>query len=406
MRNLHLPNLLGYRNLKSNKHSINSEFFSYINELSIENYKGRFPQRVPRSGFFQEIALCEPEFTNEYTQIIESLRDSFSNSKDEHTRLNYLNCLLRRGDFEFILKLNENFQKSKFQFDYRLIQIMAKYSIELSNNLEISDRLIIKLGEDVYQSHEDEIYKIEILNRLVVSLCRYQKYKKHQQLVHNYCEYIISKLDLLDESVFEQRLQKSIIYRGISMAYQCPEVDTDKFLKLSLEHAKAILGQQDKLEDNIARENIYTLYLTLYKYEKMKGNIDNAKEFYQKMDETDPNDSTHLTEMGMYYINQEDADNALIYLKHAIKLGPPAMSMNYFFQGLCYQELGNNEEFVNSMLASSEFDSLAVSPLFELYSFYKSLKDPKALEFKEKIINNKDLYDQLDEEELEVINEN
>jgi len=402
-------NFIGYAGLKSNVNTLNAEFFSNIKGINLCNYEGRFPQRVPRLGFFEELEI----FDNATHKGLFELKNLIKSKLNTNERIslvqrNCIHSLLRLGDFETIQSLdinNMSYDNDFLKLEILLVKITNNLTINLSNQEDFAEKDFLKFSSQTLRANIPILKKIEYLNRVVVTLCRYSKYDAYKNEVHQLVEYIIKNLTQFNTKDKYDLFVLSIIYRGVAMAYKSPIVDTPKFLGLSLQYAlEANDDNEDSFFNILTRENLYTLYLTLYKYHLNESNDKDAFFYYEKMNELDPNDSTHHTEAGMYFVNKDLPKQAKPFFLKAIKSGPPAMAMNHYFLGLCYQNSSQYNKFIYNMKRSMEYDPLAITPVWELLIYYKASKDTYNYHYyKEFILNNKNLMEQLEDEELTML---
>lgn len=82
----------------------------------------------------------------------------------------------------------------------------------------------------------------------------------------------------------------------------------------------------------------------------------------------DKNDSTSYSEKGLDLFENGHFDMASIYFKKPISIGPPAVEINLFYLGKCYEHLGYYEDFLLLMYEVIKNDDLAISPYLELLS--------------------------------------
>lgn len=125
------------------------------------------------------------------------------------------------------------------------------------------------------------------------------------------------------------------------------------------------------------------------------------------MIQIDPYDSTGYTEFGLALVDNSQYTEGIKYFEKAVQFGPPAVGMNAFFLAQCQMEIKDYKKAISSFSLCIKLDPQAISPLLELYRYYKSNRQKQqCMKIKTKILNNFTLVEQLTNEELNEITNN
>ncbi len=405
----------GYIGLHHENSTLNSQFYTKLfhnikNTPDFLNTKIYFPQRIPRSGFFKELYDLESDdYKVQFNQITHFIKQHHLSSINELVTnnsklnaiqyINWSNILLRFGCFEHLINhFPENFC-GDYPLEIALIKETAKIEIYLSTDREISIHELLELA-DIYLNNTQIVIheKIKLLNQIVVYFNRYQKEPSLTEKVSELSKILLSLINELDMSVFENMLCASVAYRGLAMENQFGTDLQFEFLNRAEQFAKTIKPQSE-FENIVAAENLYTCSQTISKW-YMSRDLKSAENYLQQLISLDPYDSTGFSELGFFYINSDSYEMAAKYFLKAIDLGPPGTGMNTYYYAKCLEKLGNLKDAIVYLQKSTLLDNEAISPWLDLLVIFN--KQNQASETKKiatHIFNTNYLFDQLEDDE-------
>lgn len=415
---LHYPNLSsGYIGVKEDKAAITSRYFSIIlNDNTLLEERLIFPQRIPRIDFFYELMRLEDRsFKKEFDAVKTKLKNRIktlinTQNKTDSQVINYLNLLLRFGGFSDVLTLLEAFKKHEGsnQLEILFIKEIAKIEIDLSHDALPNLLSLKNLCDEVLENLSDKKYlnlALRILNRLTVYHFRNGSNLGNQD-VNQYMYILLDEVKKIIPVHFSDYILKSVVYRGLAMHHISGEKTQGEALKQA-EILARNAKYQSELEKIIYQDNLLTCLQTLSKWNYLMGDIDMAESNLEEMMHIDPHDSVVFSEMGIFLMKQSRYMDAVTYFNRAVVLGPPGKGMNLFLQAKCYEKLNAMNEYVECLNQCTLADEKALSPLLDLFYFYKATNSTMEYkEFSRKILFNPELKAQLKSDERLILEEN
>lgn len=412
----------GYLGLKTEKQTLNASFYAlfendFIQEPNkIEATITLFPQRVPRSDFFNELYQLETdEYKSAFTNRLSSIKDSFkiiaktanltrSENSIRHY-LNWANLCLRHGCLEqFTFQHLQNIEDLPFTLEIELLHEAINIEQKLSADILLTADNYLSLAEN-YLNKEfvSDREKIMLLNNLIVTYYRHQHSRGNSKAITAYAKHLASLTEKFDNDSLPNQLYCSVAYRGLAMVSTFNPHQQSEFL------AKAEWTAMKMYSDNpsdkiVTHENLYTCFQSIAKWHEMNGEFDLAEEYLLRMIKIDPFDSTGFSALGFLYLNNHNYSMAADNFKKALDLGPPGAGMNAYFYAKCLENCGKKNEAVNYLLESANLDTQALSPRLDLIEHYKKNNNARMMNtIANQILNNQILRDQLENAELEYI---
>jgi tetratricopeptide (TPR) repeat protein len=417
VNNFNFPSLTsGYCGVKRQFQTLNSTFFSEfwdtcggIQGLLDGLAAGiQFPQRCPKTEFFNEVLRNEsPEGQTRLRQHLDDLSSAAQyavsqNPSDRHV-VNVLhplmNLLIRYGLGEKLFEFPHLEINSKLRWNYSA-------NLEIYKNIHKSDVVgdiqfdeMVKLLNQ-YDQFSTVEGRLSILSRMIVTSVRFNAHlpdrDKYISIVHENIGHLMCISDLS----FEDRLRWSCILRGIAMTPELAQTTVNKLMSMAHKVADGLNGQGNRIRECLKSEILATQFQSESKMAKEQSDFYLQRASIEQMIHLDPFDSTGYSELGFYWFYRSEWQKAVENFQHAVLLGPPATSMNYYFLGKSHSSLGNLQFAENSFLSSIEKDDLAVSPIIELVGLYRSLgRTDESKKWAALLLGNEDLLSQLEDDE-------
>lgn len=406
------PNLsLGYLGKPHKQCTLNSAFYTKLfSSKHPFNGKVNYPQRVPKTGFFEE--LCELEivsFRSSFRERVRILVEKMqqiclnpitANSANEF--IHYTNLLLRYGQFgEIVRLLLQTKEWSQFRLELDFLRELANINNQLSAGEQLSLEGLYQITQRALNGNgiAHSLY-ISIMNCFVVSVYRYQQTPKFEKWARGLVDNIKRHLESASYNDFDNVILHSVAYRGIAM---CPELGVElqkSFLKRAEQLAHKAIPRTE-LENLVKMENLLTLSQSLAKWNIAQKDSKIAEAYLMEMLKLDPFDSVPHSELGFFYLKQGRFQIAKGCFKKAVKLGPPSVGMNQYYYAQCLQQLGKQTESLDAYIEAAKMDPLAISPLLDMFKLYVKIgKTKKAKHTCQRIMKNNHLVEQLNNEEL------
>lgn len=409
----------GYLGISCGEQTVGSKIISEIfKNLLIDPSKEQiFPQRVQYKDFFEEVYEREtPYFKKQFNQIrgllkklTEEIRLEITENKlNIHTDIylvkNIMNLAIRYGiSFRNWNERNSTFEILSLVESFKVNEDVSEgQAIDLS---KIEQLMLTSLQDKKFNRFE----RLKICNRYIVNTMRYcrDKISLNDNLLTIIKDDIENLFSKREECSFSQLLSLSVVLRGVCMHPSFKVSEQELYLNRASKILSTIIATTP-LESLLIKEMQYTLYLTISKFLLYsKEDTDGFLKYINKMIKLDKYDSTAWLELGLFNFKRCHYETALIEFKNCVKLGPPSLSMSHFFKGLCYKNLNKTQAMISSFEKSIEYDDTALSPVLELAIHFNNTDIKRAIKLKNQILNNNNLYEQLDPNEklhLERIN--
>lgn len=418
--NLRYPQLsAGYIGQNAEQATLNSQYYNlFLNEINqnpqLLTTILLFPQRIPRSGFFDELSSLEvTEFKSEFKKTVNIMAGQFAlalthltaNKSPENARkvINSINLLLRYGRFD-IIKKNFKFDYSgPYELEIKTLLVTADIETQLSNGKPITVNKLILLANTYIKNNTTTIReKILLLNRIIVYFYRYQKIVTDHLDVIRYGNLLIELLDKFEDGTLLNKLYCSIAFRGLAMIHELEFESKSNFLQRSVNLARSIKGSTE-IDRIVATENLYTCLQSLAKWHQNNKDYVAAEYVIQEMITLDQHDSTGYSEMGFLYFKRDKFEKAKFYFKKAMELGPPGAGMNAYYYAECLKMTGHTYEAIEYLYKSAELDKQAISPWLDLLEHFRDREPVKAVEIANHIYITPILMEQLEGEEKVII---
>lgn len=409
----HYPGVsAGYIGIEVEKSALNSRFFHLFFSNGIDlDQPVLFTQRIPKTGFFEELATLEVErFNGLFESKVTGLRTEFQdliNSSTNYQRLiNIAKALLRLGETDCLISFD--CEHSKFPMDiYLQLQFIRESAMANRMLSKGTEPKLIGLESLLKHAISEKFEGSSLLPVLAGYVALSFRFSKNKQ-IHASAKFSVEKLeDLLSTppTTFKDLIAHSIGYRAIAMNYQKGKTFQQTALDKMVNLIDAT-APRTKVESIIAQDNKLTAYQTLSKWFRYQKDLEKAEQHVTAMTEIDPFDSVGFSELGIYLSADNRSEEALRAFERAIELGPPAVGMNHFFCGKTLLKLDDIRGALLSFEKSIQTDPLAISPHLELVVIYRELgNNSKVKEWTRRILSNDELSSQLEKKEYdEVVN--
>lgn len=399
----------GYLGEKVEDATLNSKFFSELFSNNIDlSKKIIFPQKVPKTQFFEE--MCELEHDgvqNQFSKFINKIKrethqvfSSINKTSYDHGA-NLIRILMRYGCFEDVVSIIESqFLSSEIPLEFSYLLESARVDYCLSNDLQPSLDRLQSLSESAIRNGKSQPWlKCLILNRFIVSAYKYRltKYKKFSKEAALVLKGEVEKLKIGNTFEF---MFASLFYRGLAMIEEWGNKTQDHLMQESIVLAKSAPAN-NLLERLIVQDNLYPCLQSIAKWNMINNHLDEAEESLNEMIKVDPYDSTSFSEMGIFLMKYNRFEEAGIHFKKAALLGAPGVGMNTYFYAKTLEQLGKENEAIDALYEVTEIDEIAISPWLDILEYYtKSNMTDKAREVASHIAQVPELKDQLEENEL------
>jgi tetratricopeptide (TPR) repeat protein len=400
---------------KVNKNStITAEFFAmYWQYSELISQEIIFPQRIPKIGYFQE--LCELEtkiFSSDLKNTINTinqytkryLTDNSTSIINPRAIITLIRLMLRYSLFDDVISIViPNNVKPDIAIEVNFLQAIARLEIQLSQGVgQLSLEELIQLTAKVNQIENIRPeFELTLFNKIVVYFYRHKAQATNGEVMHLLNKYInqLSKFSGVD---FSSNILRSICYRGVAMADELGLSKQEEFLNLAENYARTI-RYNNELERLITIDNLCTCLLSLAKWNIQQENYTKAEALLSEICKLDPFDSVGYCEMGLLLYRLNRFSEAIKYFENATLLGPPGVGMSTYFQAKCFEKMSLSNEFVSALHKASEIDKNAVSPLLDLFDFYKMEFLSKAKDIAKKILSSAVLREQLTQQEINAL---
>lgn len=408
----------GYLGELANELTLNSKFYSLLNfnlfeqRNSLDNEIILFPQRVPRFGFFDELYQLEiSHFKTEFTTRLYHYKNNLKctvqminkkqDEKDIRYYLNLANLCLRYGCHEIIMELSPSCSLPSFALEIELLKEAAHIELLLSNDLPVSADNYLSLAEKYLpcKSTSDR-EKIMLLNQLIVTFYRHQKNASNSSKIYKLAKILLELLEKFEQCIPLNQLYCSVGYRGLAMVSEFGVNLQSEFINKA-EYLAIKLRGQSQSEEIVALENKYTCFQSIAKWYHQNNDTKSCEIYLNNLIQIDPYDSTGHSELGFYYVQIEEFQDAGTCFKKAMELGPPGVGMNAYYYAKCLEKLGRKNEAVEYLQESAELDQQALSPWLDLTEYYLNENYfVRARETAKHILSTKILFEQLEKDEL------
>lgn len=366
-------------------------------------YHSRYPQRIPRTGFFDELSSLETDhFRSGFDIQIKKIKKALSQKMSPVVAIKYLEIALRLGvDIREYYVPNiplDTSSNDKIHIEY--LFLLSSVNRLLSSDEEIPSSIVRSMHK-IGLCATDEMLKATILLQAFVISCRYLVGAMPKKFFEDTGVQLRACITVLPDDI-SGLILKSMIFRGVCMSPGTADQIVESDLQCAVQLAKKAMSDSVVCETDllVAKENLHTLYQSCYRWKKMKGNSETAVLYLNKMLDMDPLDNIPLLELALNALEVEDFFSSINLFNKVIELGPPGLSMCYFYRGIAHDNLRNEKEAVDSFRRSFLIDPTALSSVLELVRIYSKSSLSEALYYKKIILENADLRSQLDEEEM------
>lgn len=407
----HYPGISsGYLGIGVEEASLNSLFFQLIfsGQLDLDGAI-LFPQRIPKTGFFEELCSLETgRFRTLFSTKVSDLRDEFcdlvKDPKNPRRLINIAKALLRLGEVESLCSFElENSQLPiDGYFQLRFVKESAKANHLLSEGGKPDVSALENLVREAIAAKLPANPLLPLVSSFVALSFRFFNDKK----VHCSVKFATDKLEELlsrTPKTFGERIAHSIAYRSLAMDYQRGK----PYQQWALDQMVELLAEitpKTKAEAVVALDNKLTAYQTLSKWYRYNNELTKAEWHVRAMTEIDPFDSVGFSELGIYLSGQNRFIEALKAFQRAKDLGPPAVGMNHFFCGKTFLKLGDLKGAMTAFIKSIEMDPMALSPHLELIAIYRELESvSQVANISRQILSNPELSGQLEKKEYDEV---
>jgi tetratricopeptide (TPR) repeat protein len=371
-----------------------------------------FPQRVPRTGFFEELAQAEiPEFRKALYEIQWELRDKLldfsvkprlsENECGEY--LNYLDLSARYGLLGFISTLTfENVPATKHH-EFYFEKLTYQVSLAASEDLPLPHAELFAFFDSLNESNSTPFFRAVVANRIIVALSRYSREMSETERIEKLAVGLLEFAAGFEPATFAHQVSLSMMWRGLPMAPGIPKDRQKEYLHNSIRGALK-LDPCDRTEEIVKKELLLTTRQSLSKFNLACGDFDGAKDQLRQMIELDPLDSTAYSELGLLLYKRGIIEEASEAFSKACVLGPPGLALNLFFKGECEKKLGRYATAVESLRACARLDETAVSPWLSLHEIHHiNGEHSEATRVRDRIFENPDLLSQITDDERKML---
>tara|TARA_B100001248_G_C27398380_1_gene467568 strand:+ start:4356 stop:5621 length:1266 start_codon:yes stop_codon:yes gene_type:complete len=405
----------GYLGIDIEELTLNASYFSIV-LCNNYNFYGDmlFPQRIPRSGFFNELFESGDDSYLKFKRIQDRIANLISktNGSISQYRINLLKTALRLGMFELVYTHSNvkpvNSKSSSYEIDESLIYFVSEINSTLSVGGNVDLSTMFEYAEDLVKLYYANNTKpkfsqavIKTLNRCIVSSYRYSDPRLYSLNNDIFLKIVEDNYkQAFEESAFGDCLYLSILFRGICMHNKGDNEFVNSCLKKSLYYAN-LIEPKNLMESILKKENLYTLYQTKTKVDKINHGLERSIDTSMNLLRLDPFDSTGWLERGLLLYEYKRVKSALEHFKTASELGPPGVAMNLFFVANCHFDLQQYKDAIAYYRKSILADRTAVSSYLGLYESYKKANMTcEAKEIAAELLRSTDLSSQLEDHEL------
>jgi tetratricopeptide (TPR) repeat protein len=421
----------GYLGVRVDGLSVNSAFFAeFYSDRSAWESMLVFPQRIPRTDFFEELLSGQPaEVRSLWKDRLQTLIEARNQLVDKNTAqstqwdlameaplINLERALLRLGALEVLVKAAPvEGMSADGRLELALVRATAELSAELSQGLVPSLRGL-KACVDLCSENTGHDIRVAIITLAVASAFRYFREGEWLRLASEWTTQLLEHLESTAPDSFRRLILHSMAYRAAAMDGSRGKEFQQQALDRALQFAEAAVSPEMEslamelpapiqtlgtLERLAARDNLFTLCQTLSKWYGRKEPAV-ALQYYDRMVALDPFDSVAYSERGLFEFNRGEFQSACSDFEKAAILGPPGIGMNLYFLGKTQSKLGNLPVAITTLQLSEKADPMAVSASLELVEIYKQLGDAtNASRVARRILDDTGLSDQLEDTELQ-----
>lgn len=388
--------------------TLNASFFAAIAPRELGSLT-LVPQRIPRADFFAEwLGAAQPEERTAFHGRVQGLVRGFSRSVAGPDSLMRLKLLLRFGAFDEVKELADAARTfdGAMQIELSYLAFQAELNRALSDDAAVD---LTKLKDLALRAADDTRVplrlKAEIGTALIVQSVRVAGNDEARSVAESLAPRVAAWVTALpdgNEATVAELALKSMLLRGLPMAAAFPmdkkKAQLDEALRLANRAVEKSVKTGDAAEIAAARENVYTLHLTLSKFSR-RSSVAQAEGHLRMMVALDRYDATGWTELGILLVEQERWDEAGSAFATAIEAGPPGLAMNLYFHGRCLLATGDALGARLAFASAAEADDAAVSPRLELARLAAGRGDRKAARMYASALVDSDLRSMLEPEE-------
>lgn len=326
-----------------------------------------FPQRIPKTGFFDEL-FADRAARARFERRRRWLRQAFHAARAQAATnpapmLNLGHWLLRWDAFPDNVGAVRGLDVGA-RFELEHLKNLARLGRSLSAARPVAGRDAMGRLAELALERLTPVATVPFLTMFVVSAFRYPASPELRAEANDAAVPLERTLARHVPGTFQERLHFAVAHRGIAMA-DLPKTRKSWHLERALEISE-YLAPSGPLERLVAAENALTLRQTLAKWALATGNLGDAEAHLRTMVAIDRCDSTALSELGLFLLEQERFTEAERTFRKAAELGPPAVGMNRFFEGLCSKHRGRLVRAAAAFREAAKRDPLALSPHLEL----------------------------------------
>ncbi len=379
-------------------------FYEILTDPTLLDHALSFPQRIPKTGYFLELLKLEqPHYEEKFHATINKLKQRLADAianKQSRTIINLFRFMLRYSLFSFIISTSvPDTLSPETLFEIQFIKEIARLEEQLSRDepLLMLDNLA-KMAHDYLKNPIlSSDFSIALFNRIIVFAYRH-KANIDSHSLQKFLTIHIEEVNRHPSTDFRDSISKSIAYRGIAMAHELGREKQEEFLSLAERYARSA-QDQNTIDHLIKVDNLYTCLQSLAKWHMHAKDFTLAETYLREMCDLDPYDCVGYCELGLFLNKRERyAEAADCFIKGA-KLGPPGVGMNTYFYAKCFEALSQHQKALAALEQACLLDDEAVSPLLDLFFYYKDTDAEKANAIAKKIVASSSLMEQLDETE-------
>lgn len=352
-----------------------------------------FTQRIPNGDFFSELQRLEGPL---FKENMENFSQTLAEELRSVTKHGCLSCFSNLRSFHlragWDLSSNENHADPSASYS----SILREFSIGRADSAAAISKLV-----SIFEKSESLHIRASIANRIIVMASR-GEVNVGLESYDSFLQDAEKKLLAMKDP--NSLVLASMIQRGRPMLPTYGPIQKLELVLQSLDTLGSIEGL-DVASEIALREIKLTSMLTLAKTLELNGQLAESAHCFAEMSSLDPFDSVVASELGLFFYRHSEHKKALEQFSSASLLGPPGVSMNLFFEGLCLLALGDKQLSARSFLRSSEADDLAVSPLLELLKLGRENLIDFDLQAVVERLRFEALWDQLDEGERAFVHE-
>ena len=335
----------GYCGIWDDKSSLNSQFLGLIpKDYLRQNLPFPVTQRLPRSGFFDELITTElPDaklgiaaYRREILERLEEYsphkRSRRLNEPDGRFALSLFNLALRLG---LTPDLTVNFDLKHQTTSFQLLRFETFANAAISDSREPDYSPLEKIFKEYALDRETPpVVRLLICIRAAVSITRHQHaaVSRDIRLRDSSFEVLEKLIDEFSPNSFSEHIAYAMAMRALPMRKEIASAKKIEMMNQSLEFIRS-MKPSSLIERIILSELLLTTELSAAKTFIAAGMISDADTSFSTMISCDPYDSTAYGELALHCMKTDRKDLAIRNFQRASELGPPALAMNYFFLG-------------------------------------------------------------------------